>query len=531
LGGSDDLKAVLDTIVADNISRDGRQARLLEALIHASTGRKVRPRGDLGGLAALLDARDEPIRAAALRAAGVWQVELLRLKVLETARAATTSEVIDRAALEALSRYAGPSSRDLLDDLSRTRSSPRARARAVIALAAVDSKLAAARTVDLLEASSVEPSDLEGVVAALLNRRDGPGALTTALSSRRLLADRAKVAARTVAASGRPEPALVEALAKAGGLANKQAPPSGALREAILSDLLRQGDPARGEAIFRRKELTCLNCHAIAGAGGQVGPGLESIGASAPVDYLLDSLFEPNKAVKEGYHSLVIATDDGRTITGIKLRQTDKELVLRDAEDREVVVPLASIEDQKQGGSLMPNGLVDSLSRSQLVDLLQFLSELGKVGVYSVGKARLVRRWEVLQSNGEDLSTLSEPGLGAVASAGSRFHWAPAYSKVSGLLPVVELPGFPLGPERSQRAIVRFQLDVSTPGRIDLSLEPAEEVTAWLDGSPKPLTSLALDLPAGRHTITLAVPHDVLLRCELRDVAGSPAHIQPLLGK
>ena len=107
----------------------------------------------------------------------------------------------------------------------------------------------------------------------------------------------------------------------------------------FLAEVARSGDPARGEAIFRRKDMTCLKCHAIAGAGGQVGPGLESIGASAPVDYLVDSLLEPGKAVKENYHATVVATDDGRLITGIRVRQTDTELVLRDADDREVAIP------------------------------------------------------------------------------------------------------------------------------------------------------------------------------------------------
>ena len=35
-------------------------------------------------------------------------------------------------------------------------------------------------------------------------------------------------------------------------------------------------------------------------------------------------------------------TNDGRVVTGIKLRQTDTELVLRDAEDREVAIPLSA---------------------------------------------------------------------------------------------------------------------------------------------------------------------------------------------
>src|SRR5262249_28089278 len=149
--------------------------------------------------------------------------------------------------------------------------------------------------------------------------------------------------------------------------------------------------------VFRRKDLTCQKCHAIAGAGGQVGPGLESIGASAQPDYLVDSILQPSKQVKENYHAVAVATDDGRIHTGIKLRQTDRELVLRDADDREVSIPVSSIDDQKIAGSVMPAGLADGLTRSELVDLVRFLSELGKVGRYAVGTRRVCRRWQVLE--------------------------------------------------------------------------------------------------------------------------------------
>ena len=48
------------------------------------------------------------------------------------------------------------------------------------------------------------------------------------------------------------------------------------------------------------------------GAGGKIGPDLTSIGASAPPDYLVESLLYPNAKIKEGYHSVLIATKDGK---------------------------------------------------------------------------------------------------------------------------------------------------------------------------------------------------------------------------
>ena len=79
----------------------------------------------------------------------------------------------------------------------------------------------------------------------------------------------------------------------------------------------------------------------------------------------------------------MVATSEGKVYTGIKLRQTDSELVLRDAEDREIAIPTASIDEQKMAGSLMPAGLTEVLTRPELVDLVKFLSQLGKIGPYS----------------------------------------------------------------------------------------------------------------------------------------------------
>jgi hypothetical protein len=67
------------------------------------------------------------------------------------------------------------------------------------------------------------------------------------------------------------------------------------------------------------------------------------------------------------------------------VRQTDSELILRDAEDRELKVPLDSIDEVQDGGSLMPTGLADALTRDELVDLVRFLSELGK-GDFAIGR-------------------------------------------------------------------------------------------------------------------------------------------------
>ena len=91
-------------------------------------------------------------------------------------------------------------------------------------------------------------------------------------------------------ASGRQIPALSEALTKAGGLTSGPRELSADEMQALVAEVAEKGNAHRGEAIYRRKELNCLKCHAIGGAGGRVGPDLLSLGSSAQIDDIAESL-------------------------------------------------------------------------------------------------------------------------------------------------------------------------------------------------------------------------------------------------
>src|SRR5262245_25114661 len=208
---------------------------------------------------------------------------------------------------------------------------------AVIALASLSTDGAAGRAVEVLAANPNE-NDVTELFTAFLERKNGAAALTTALASKKLPTDVAKIGVRAVRATGRDAPALIDALTKAGNLTSVKRELSAKEMQEMVVDVLKNGDPARGELVFRRKDQACLKCHAIAGSGGQVGPDLTSIGASAQIDYLIESILLPNKIIKENYHSLIVTTKAGKIVTGIKVRETKTELVLRDAEDRETLI-------------------------------------------------------------------------------------------------------------------------------------------------------------------------------------------------
>jgi putative heme-binding domain-containing protein len=477
----------------------------------------------------LLRSDSVALAAAAARAAGAWGVKAARPELLDLARAKGTSAGLRQAAIDGLAALGGKASAAALDRLAAD--GERA---ALLALVSLDAEAAARRAAEAL-ASAKTGEGAEEVVTAFLRRKGGPAALAEALAGAKLPSDAARVGLRAVRSSGLEAKDLTEALTKAGGLTGGPRKLSAEQVKQLTADVARRGDAARGEAVFRRRDQLCLGCHAVGGAGGQVGPDLASIGASAQVDYLIDSLLEPSKAIKEGFHTLRVSTTKGVTLTGVKVRETKEELVLRTAEDRLVAVPAKDIDEQEVlKTSLMPEGLTDPLTEGELRDLVRFLSELGKTGPYTVGRARAARRWQALEATSEAVRRLAAEGPGAAVADEPGLAWAPAYSTVAGELPLDGLPRMAAG-EGKAVAAVRCQVEVSTGGAVRLRLNSARGLRLWIGRKPVDAAAeVELTLPAGTHTLTFAMDLSARsegLRCELDDAPGSKAQARFVGGK
>lgn len=65
------------------------------------------------------------------------------------------------------------------------------------------------------------------------------------------------------------------------------------------------------------------------------------------MDYIIDSLLEPAKKIKEGYATAMVQTTDGAAHTGFLAREDAKEIVLRDAAGQLQTLPVSSISKKK----------------------------------------------------------------------------------------------------------------------------------------------------------------------------------------
>ncbi|HWY86965.1 MAG TPA: PVC-type heme-binding CxxCH protein [Gemmataceae bacterium] len=148
--------------------------------------------------------------------------------------------------------------------------------------------------------------------------------------------------------------------------------PLAAYREALAG-----GDAESGRRIFFDKtDLSCLRCHKVQGVGGEVGPDLTGIGKKEKREYLLESLVDPNKQIAKGFETVVLSLSNGQVKSGILKSEDSREVRLLTPEGLTMTVRKDLIEERNRGPSAMPGDLVQKMSRSELRDLVEFLSSL-----------------------------------------------------------------------------------------------------------------------------------------------------------
>jgi quinoprotein glucose dehydrogenase len=137
---------------------------------------------------------------------------------------------------------------------------------------------------------------------------------------------------------------------------------------------LEGGDPRNGKKIFdTRADVYCLRCHKVGSAGGEVGPKLADIGKTKSREYLLEAIVTPNAKIAEGFESVLLGLDDGRTLTGVLRSETPTEIRIITADAKNVTLPKKDVVERKRGPSAMPQDAIKHLSKRDLRDLVEYL--------------------------------------------------------------------------------------------------------------------------------------------------------------
>lgn len=156
------------------------------------------------------------------------------------------------------------------------------------------------------------------------------------------------------------------------------------VRKWTLSDLagleessLAGRDLKNGRAMFIAGQ--CYQCHRIDGDGGSVGPDVTGAGRRFSPHDLLVSLIEPGRAISDQYAATVFQLDDGRLVTGrVANLSGSSYLVQTDMLEpgKLTSINVAEIVEQRPATtSMMPEGLLDSMTRDEILDLMAYMRD------------------------------------------------------------------------------------------------------------------------------------------------------------
>ena len=151
--------------------------------------------------------------------------------------------------------------------------------------------------------------------------------------------------------------------------------------DALVSQSKDQGDFARGLRVYTQAKSACFSCHRVGETGGSIGPELTRICKERTPAQIAESLHWPNRLIAKEFQPVKIATKDGELMTGyvMESESSDEVLALRDPATQKITkVRRDEIENQANGLSLMPMGLIESLNPADQADLLRFLTVLGQ---------------------------------------------------------------------------------------------------------------------------------------------------------
>ena len=146
-----------------------------------------------------------------------------------------------------------------------------------------------------------------------------------------------------------------------------------------LSEVSHGRSFARGREAFLSAQ--CVSCHRFGNEGGAVGPDLSAVAGRFSRHDLLEAILLPSKVVSDQFQNSTLVLKNGDELTGRILAETTETLTLapnpltrerRDIPKRDVV------RREISRLSPMPEGLVNTLSRSELLDLLAYLESGGR---------------------------------------------------------------------------------------------------------------------------------------------------------
>jgi putative heme-binding domain-containing protein len=185
-------------------------------------------------------------------------------------------------------------------------------------------------------------------------------------------------------------------------LTNHALPRQPQLTEWKLADFSGELAPAAagrnaafGKQLFSK--LACVQCHRLGSEGYGYGPDLTEVWQRYKGDRaeLLQQILEPSQRIDERYRNYTFEVKDGDSVLGMVLQEDDQSVTIQSGPADSLIQVLKKSEIQRrtpQHSSPMPVGLLNSLSKSEILDLLSCLESGGKIPPHEHGHAAAIQK-------------------------------------------------------------------------------------------------------------------------------------------
>ena len=140
-------------------------------------------------------------------------------------------------------------------------------------------------------------------------------------------------------------------------------------KKRLSDDYLANGNPVDGREVYQR---VCAACHQLYGEGGVIGPDLTGSGR-ADLDYFLINVLFPSEDVSPDYRLVTLSLKSGRTLVGNIVEENEKVITFRQVGQMERIDTSEIATREVSEISLMPPGLLDTLKREDVRDLVLYL--------------------------------------------------------------------------------------------------------------------------------------------------------------
>jgi putative heme-binding domain-containing protein len=154
--------------------------------------------------------------------------------------------------------------------------------------------------------------------------------------------------------------------------------------EDLAADLPKVGigrNLETGQELFTK--LACVTCHKLGSKGYAFGPDLSDVFSRYKQDRaaVLLQILEPSKVIEDRYRNFEFELKDGDSLTGMVLKEDADTVTIQTGSADSLIQTLKKTEVRQrkaQTSSPMPLGLLNALSKDQILDLLAYLETGGK---------------------------------------------------------------------------------------------------------------------------------------------------------